>query len=103
APQKIAVDRAWSLYLAIHTDVDPADARRCTLDRHLQQRWDFGEKDLEELRAAAWLICRDFPAMIREDRGRRLSAGSYAPQRSPRLHPEPCLAARRAGQSRRQY
>jgi hypothetical protein len=49
APQKIAVDRAWSLYLAIHTDVDPADARRCTLDRHLQQRWDFGEKDLEEL------------------------------------------------------
>jgi hypothetical protein len=41
--------RAWSLYLAIHTNVDPADVHRCTLERYLQQRWDFGEKDLEEL------------------------------------------------------
>jgi hypothetical protein len=48
APQKILVDRAWSLYLAIHTDVNPADVRRCTLERYLQQRWDFGEKDLED-------------------------------------------------------
>ncbi len=49
APQKIAVDVAWNLYLGFHSDVDPADARRCTLERYLQGRWEAGESDPEEL------------------------------------------------------
>lgn len=44
-----AVNRAWSLYLRMHNDVDPADARRCMLERYVERRWQAGERDPEEL------------------------------------------------------
>ena len=44
-----AVERAWSVYLATHRDVDFADERRCLLSRHLQERLRAGENDAEEL------------------------------------------------------
>ena len=48
-PPRVAVDRAWTIYLAAHADVDAADYRRCTLDRYLHGRWQAGERDPEEL------------------------------------------------------
>lgn len=45
----VAANRAWTLYLAVHDDVDPLDARRCTLERYLRQRWQAGECNPEEL------------------------------------------------------
>lgn len=45
----VAANRAWTLYLAVHDDVDPLDARRCTLERYLRQRWQAGECNAEEL------------------------------------------------------
>ena len=45
----VAANRAWTLYLAVHDDVDPLDARRCTLERYLRQRWQAGERNPEEL------------------------------------------------------
>src|SRR4051794_26129829 len=45
----VAANRAWTSYLAVHDDVDPLDARRCTLERYLRQRWQAGECDTEEL------------------------------------------------------
>jgi hypothetical protein len=44
-----AVDTAWAVYLAAHSDVDPADGRRCSLARHLSSRWAAGEHEAEEL------------------------------------------------------
>lgn len=49
SPLKVAVQRAWSLHLATHDDVDAADARRCSLERYLRRKWQTGESDLEEL------------------------------------------------------
>jgi len=49
APLRKAVDTAWSIYLATHSDVDAADGRRCLLERHLQSRWEACENDSEEL------------------------------------------------------
>jgi hypothetical protein len=46
---KIAVDRAWTVHLATHTDVHAADPRRCSLERYLSERWEAGECDPEEL------------------------------------------------------
>ena len=48
-PPRDALDRAWTIYLAAHADVDPADHRRCTLERYLFDRWHAGESDPEEL------------------------------------------------------
>ena len=48
-PPRLAVDRAWTIYLAAHADVDAADHRRCTLERYLRDRWHAGESDPEEL------------------------------------------------------
>ena len=48
-PPPIAVDRAWTIYLATHANVDAADHRRCTLERYLCDRWHAGESDPEEL------------------------------------------------------
>jgi hypothetical protein len=48
-PLQMAVDSAWSVYLARHRDVDPADRRRCLLERHLLRRPDARESDAEDL------------------------------------------------------
>jgi len=42
-PPRLAVDRAWTIYLAAHANVDAADHRRCTLERYLRDRWNAGE------------------------------------------------------------
>lgn len=44
-----AVDTAWTVYLRMHSEVDAADARRCTLARHVERRWQAGEHEPEEL------------------------------------------------------
>ena len=44
-----AVDTAWTVYRATHSDVDELDERRCLLERHLQRRWKARENDAEEL------------------------------------------------------
>jgi hypothetical protein len=49
---KIALDRAWTVHLALHEDVDPADARRCTLARYLDRKLETGQTDPEELTCA---------------------------------------------------
>ena len=46
---RLAVDRAWAIFLATRSDVDAADQRRCTLERHLKKKWLAGETDPEEL------------------------------------------------------
>ena len=49
APLRKAIDAAWSVYLATHSDVDAADGRRCLLERHLHRKWEACESDAEEL------------------------------------------------------
>ncbi|UPK02234.1 hypothetical protein [Bradyrhizobium sp. 170] len=46
---KIAIDRAWTVHLALHKDVDAGDPRRCSLERYLTGKWQAGESDPEEL------------------------------------------------------
>ena len=48
-PVKLAVDRAWTVHLATHRNVDAADQLRCSLERYLSQKWQAGESDSEEL------------------------------------------------------
>jgi hypothetical protein len=48
-PLRIAVDRAWTVHLATHNDVDAADHRRCSLERDLNGKWQAGESDPEAL------------------------------------------------------
>jgi hypothetical protein len=48
-PLRKAVDTAWSVYRATHDGVDAADCRRCLLERHLHERWEAREGDVEEL------------------------------------------------------
>ena len=58
-PPRVAVERAWTIYLAAHADVDAADHRRCTLERHLRDRWQAGESDPEELTCSGLsYLCR---------------------------------------------
>ena len=45
---QIAVERAWSVHLAVHNDVDAADQRRCSLERYLSEKWHAGESDPEQ-------------------------------------------------------
>jgi len=35
-PLRVAIERAWTVHLATHNDVDAADARRCSLERYLR-------------------------------------------------------------------
>jgi hypothetical protein len=49
SPVKTAVERAWSLHLATHEDIDAADPRRCSLERYLSGKWQAGEMDEQEL------------------------------------------------------
>jgi hypothetical protein len=44
-----AVDTAWSIYRATYARVDDADSRRCLLERHLHERWEAREGEIEEL------------------------------------------------------
>jgi hypothetical protein len=57
-PLKVAVDRAWTVHLATHTDVDAADPRRCSLERYLSERWDdltcYGLSYLARLKSENW-------------------------------------------------
>ena len=46
---RTAVETAWSIFCATHDDVDPADSRRCLLERHLQGRCEAREGEVEEL------------------------------------------------------
>jgi hypothetical protein len=46
---KVAVDRAWTVHLATHKDIDANDPRRCSLERYLGERWLAGESDPDEL------------------------------------------------------
>jgi hypothetical protein len=48
-PLRIAIDKAWSIFLATRSDVDAADQRRSTLERHLKEKWLAGQNDPEEL------------------------------------------------------
>ena len=48
-PLKIAVDRAWTVHLATHDDIEVADYRRCSLERYLSGKWQAGESDPDEL------------------------------------------------------
>ena len=62
-PPRLSVDRAWTIYLAAHANVDAADHRRCTLERYLRDRWNAGENDPEELTCLGlsflWRLERD--------------------------------------------
>lgn len=44
-----AVDTAWTIYLAVHRDVDVADGRRCLLERHLRGKLEASQSETEEL------------------------------------------------------
>lgn len=48
-PLKIAVDQAWTVHLATNSDIEPGDYRRCSLERYLNEKWQAGESDPEEL------------------------------------------------------
>jgi hypothetical protein len=48
-PLRTAVDRAWTVHLAMKKDIDAADERRCSLERYLIGKWQGGENDPEEL------------------------------------------------------
>ena len=48
-PLKIAVDRAWTVHLATHDDIEAADYRRCSLERYLSGKRQAGESDPDEL------------------------------------------------------
>jgi hypothetical protein len=47
-PLKSSLDRAWTVHLATHNEVDAADQLRCSLERYLGQKWQAGENDLDE-------------------------------------------------------
>jgi hypothetical protein len=46
---KVAAERAWSVHLAAHKDVNAADHRRSLLERYLYEKWRAGEREPEEL------------------------------------------------------
>jgi hypothetical protein len=48
-PLKNALDIAWAVHLATHSEDDAADPRRCSLERYLNGKWHAGEIDPEEL------------------------------------------------------
>jgi len=48
-PLRMAVETAWSLYLASNRDVDTADNRRFLLERHPHKRWETDASKAEEL------------------------------------------------------
>jgi hypothetical protein len=48
-PLRTALDRTWAVHRATHSEIDAADARRCSLERYLNGKWHAGESDPEEL------------------------------------------------------
>jgi hypothetical protein len=48
-PLKVAIYQAWTVHMATHNEIDAADPCRCSLERHLSERWKAGESDPEEL------------------------------------------------------
>ena len=48
-PLRKAVDTAWTIFLAMHREIDVADGRRCLLERHLQGRLEASHGETEEL------------------------------------------------------
>ena len=48
-PLKVAIYQAWTVHVATHNDIDASDPRRCSLERHLSERWKAGESDPDEL------------------------------------------------------
>jgi hypothetical protein len=45
----LAFERAWSVYLLIHNDVNEHDERRTTLERFIRKNCEAGESDPETL------------------------------------------------------
>jgi hypothetical protein len=58
---RVAIDRAWMIYLTMHTDVDAADECRCALERYVERRWQAGERDPEELTCSGLFYLSRFP------------------------------------------
>jgi hypothetical protein len=52
-PLRNAIETAWTVYLATHSDVDAADDRRCLLERHMQGRLESNQSEAEELTCSA--------------------------------------------------
>ena len=46
---RTAVETAWTVFCATHDGVDAADSRRFLLERHLQERLESREEEVEEL------------------------------------------------------
>ncbi|WP_342712839.1 hypothetical protein AAFG13_17925 [Bradyrhizobium sp. B124] len=46
---RTAVDTAWSVFRATHSEVDASDIRRCLLERHLYAGWEVRKGDAEEI------------------------------------------------------
>ena len=46
---QVAVERAWTVHLATHKNIDANDSRRCSLARYLGERWQAGESDPDAL------------------------------------------------------
>jgi hypothetical protein len=62
APAKVALDRAWTVYLATHGDVDSADARQCTLARYLQREWAAGQTNPDEVVCSGLMYLSRLPS-----------------------------------------
>jgi hypothetical protein len=61
-PVRQAVDIAWAVFLATHSDVDAADERRCLLERHMQRTWAAREDNIEELACSGVAYLSRLPA-----------------------------------------
>lgn len=57
-----AAETAWTVYRARHPDVDAQDGRRCLLGRHLQERREAREGDVEELASFGLAYLHSLPA-----------------------------------------
>ena len=51
-----ASQQAWSIYLTRNHSVSPADSRRCSLERYVQERWAAGETNLDGLTCSGLLF-----------------------------------------------
>jgi hypothetical protein len=49
ATLQTAVETAWSIFCATHDGVDAGDSRRYLLERHLQERCEAREEEVDEL------------------------------------------------------
>lgn len=57
-----AAQQAWSIYLHSNTAIAPEDGRRCSLERFVWERWQSGEKDLDELTCSGLAFLSRLPS-----------------------------------------